>query len=343
MIYSKEEKIFIYKKYSFLGSPVLVQRAWRSKYHCSKAPSHTTILRIAKQFEKTGSVIKLHSKKRNTSLKRKKAKIFLAKVMTEKPSVSIRKASQIAEISYSLTRLVLKDDLGLKPYKQPDLHEIKPADYPKRLDFCMWFKSLPKVTILRLICSDEAYFYLTETVNKQNNRLWLKTRPTNGVERPLYDQKVLVWCAMSSERIYGPYFFDSTVTEERYISMLKFFFWPKVVREDYTKYYFQQDGASPHRGNKVQKYLKGKFGDKFIDKNSWPPRSPDLNPCDFFLWGYLKSRVYNPLPNNLDELKDNIIREIKKIDKKIQKDTFLNFSKRCDLVVDAQGGHNNVE
>ena len=98
--------------------------------------------------------------------------------------------------------------------------------------------------------------------------------------------------------------------------MLKFFFWPKVVREVYTKYYFQQDGASPHRGNKVQKYLKGKFGDKFIDKNSWPPRSPDLNPCDFFLWGYLKSRVYNPLPNNLDELKDNIIREIKKIDKK---------------------------
>jgi len=62
-----------------------------------------------------------------------------------------------------------------------------------------------------------------------------------------------------------------------------------------------------------------------------------------FLWGYLKSRVYNPLPNNLDELKDNIIREIKKIDKKIQRDTFLNFSKRCDLVVDAQGEHINVE
>ena len=115
------------------------------------------------------------------------------------------------------------------------------------------------------------------------------------------------------------------------------------MREDYTKYYFQQDGASSHRGNKVQKYLKGKFGDKFIDKKNWPPRSPDLNPCDFFLWGYLKSRVYNPLPNNLDELKDNIIREIKKIDKKTLKDTFLNFSKRCDLVVEAQGGHINVE
>ena len=54
-----------------------------------------------------------------------------------------------------------------------------------------------------------------------------------------------------------------------------------------------------------------KFGEKFIDKKRWPPRSPDLNPCDFYLWGYLKSRVYNPLLNTLDELKINIEREIK--------------------------------
>ncbi|KAJ8962740.1 hypothetical protein NQ318_001138, partial [Aromia moschata] len=25
---------------------------------------------------------------------------------------------------------------------------------------------------------------------------------------------------------------------------------------------------------------------------SWPPRSPDLNPCDFFIWGDLKQKVY---------------------------------------------------
>ena len=50
--------------------------------------------------------------------------------MSEKPSLSIRKASQIANISCSLTRLVLKNDLGLKPYKKPDLHEIETNDYP---------------------------------------------------------------------------------------------------------------------------------------------------------------------------------------------------------------------
>jgi len=26
----------------------------------------------------------------------------------------------------------------------------------------------------------------------------------------------------------------------------------------------------------------------------WPPRSPDLNVCDFFLWGYVNGRVHVP-------------------------------------------------
>ena len=71
----------MYKKYMSLGSPTLVQRAWRTKYVCSTAPSWSTIMMTAKQFEKTGSVINLQ---RNTSQKRKNAKIILEKVMSEK-------------------------------------------------------------------------------------------------------------------------------------------------------------------------------------------------------------------------------------------------------------------
>jgi len=108
-----------------LGSPTLVQRTWRTKYVCSTALSWSTIMVTAKQFEKTGSVIKLQARKRNTSQKHKNYKISLEKAMSEKPSLSIRKASRIAKISFSLTTQVLKNDLGLKPYKKPDLHEMR--------------------------------------------------------------------------------------------------------------------------------------------------------------------------------------------------------------------------
>ena len=39
----------------------------------------------------------------------------------------------------------------------------------------------------------------------------------------------------------------------------------------------------------------------------WPPRSPDLTPSDFCLWGYVKGLVYVPLlPTNVVELKQKI-------------------------------------
>jgi hypothetical protein len=117
-------------------------------------------------------------------------------------------------------------------------------------------------------------------------------------------------------KVFGPYFFDTSVTQHNYLAMLKDFFWPKVLKNaDYEKLIFQQDGATSHTANTVQTWLGDKFKRKFIHKDLWPPRSPDLNPCDFFLWGHLKAKVYNPLPKTLDDLKGNIETEFKKIPK----------------------------
>ncbi len=56
--------------------------------------------------------------------------------------------------------------------------------------------------------------------------------------------------------------------------------------------YFQQDGAPVHRHENFQQWLKSKFAYSFLNKDMWPPRSPDLNPCDYFLWGFLKDKIY---------------------------------------------------
>lgn len=126
--------------------------------------------------------------------------------------------------------------------------------------------------------------------------------------------------------------------------MLKDFFWPKFLRTpEYKKHYFQQDGARPHTANSVQTWLRGKLGKKFLHKDLWPPRSPDLNPCDFFLWGHLKSRVYDPLPKTLSELRANIEREIQNIPKNVLSSTFCNLKKRCELVLSAEGGHVEIQ
>src|SRR5258705_12014311 len=53
-----------------------------------------------------------------------------------------------------------------------------------------------------------------------------------------------------------------------------------------------------------------RFPDRVVSKGRWPPRSPDLSPPDFFLWGMLKGTVYGNKPRTLAALEDNIRREI---------------------------------
>jgi hypothetical protein len=54
------------------------------------------------------------------------------------------------------------------------------------------------------------------------------------------------------------------------------------------------------------------------DWMTWPPRSPELTPCDFFLWGYVKEQMFMPpLPLNIDELKLRIAAAIETIDRNV--------------------------
>ena len=59
--------------------------------------------------------------------------------------------------------------------------------------------------------------------------------------------------------------------------------------------------------------------------NSWQSSDGRPNPCDYYLWGYLKSVVYYPLPETLAELKINLEREIKKIPENILKKDVKKF------------------
>ena len=58
---------------------------------------------------------------------------------------------------------------------------------------------------------------------------------------------------------------------------------------------FIQHGAPPHFARIVINYLDGQFNRKLTGKGGpivWPARSPDLTPCDYFLWGDVKEGVY---------------------------------------------------
>jgi len=72
----------------------------------------------------------------------------------------------------------------------------------------------------------------------------------------------------------------------------------------------------------------------------WPPRSPDLTPCDFFLWEFVIDSVYvPPLPMSLKELRDRITHALQTITADILHGVWDEFDYRVDVCRVTQGTH----
>ncbi|GFX14339.1 transposable element Tc3 transposase [Trichonephila clavipes] len=106
--------------------------------------------------------------------------------------------------------------------------------------------------------------------------------------------------------------------------------------------WFQQDGATCHTARATTDLLKDTFGDRLISRFgpvNWPPRSCDLTPLDYFLWGYLKSLVYADKPQTLDHLEDNIRRVIADIRPQMLEKVIENWTSRLDYIRASRGSH----
>jgi hypothetical protein len=65
-------------------------------------------------------------------------------------------------------------------------------------------------------------------------------------ETPLHPLKVTAWCAVTSRRIYGPYWFQQNVNQHNYREMLETKFIPDVLASGVAleDMWFMQDGAT---------------------------------------------------------------------------------------------------
>ncbi|GFS86100.1 DUF4817 domain-containing protein [Trichonephila clavipes] len=104
--------------------------------------------------------------------------------------------------------------------------------------------------------------------------------------------------------------------------------------------WFQQDGATCHTARATINLLKDTFGDRLISRFgpvNWPPRSCDLTPLDYFLWGYVKSLVYTDKPQTLHHLENNIRRVIADIRPQMLEKVIENWTSRLDYIRASRG------
>lgn len=313
------------------------------------APSVPLIRKWVKKFEETGSTMDKRKSGRPRSSRSDENVEMVNQSIRDNPDLSVRKRAHALNVPRSSLHRILRKDLKLHPYKIQLVQELKPQDAGQRLQFVNQVTAR-FATFNNILFSDEAHFHLNGHVNKQNCRYWSATNPKHKHQKPLHSPKVTVWAAMSARGIIGPYFFEDgrgcavTVNSERYVEMLDNFLVPEL--QNFAGYnqrtWFQQDGATSHTSNTSLPRVREIFPNKLISRRgdiNWPPRSPDLSPMDFFLWGYLKSKVYVNKPGSLVQLKENIRHEMAAITEIMCRAVLRNFAVRLDECREREGLH----
>jgi hypothetical protein len=228
------QRIKIIKTYYKNGdSATATYRALRGDYGLHNRPTTQAIGKIVKKFEETGAVTNIVRPVHHRFARSAENIAAVSESVAEDPNVSIPRRSQELGLSYGTLWRILHLDLHLHPYKVQLTQQLKPADHSQRRRYVEWVLEQQAVDgdfSNKIFFSDEAHFSLCGYVNKQNCRIWGSENPQVIEERPLHPEKVTVWCALWSEGVIGPYFFENddgttvTVNSERYGHMITDFF-----------------------------------------------------------------------------------------------------------------------
>jgi hypothetical protein len=108
---------------------------------------------------------------------------------------------------------------------------------------------------------------------------------------------VNVWCGVIYDQFIGPSIFPQSLTDDIYANILHHqlpalfeIVSVRTRRQVYTTAW----RSTPHFHRIVTDYLNQQFCNPWFGRGGaqkWPPWSPDLNPLDCLVWGYMKAMV----------------------------------------------------
>jgi hypothetical protein len=158
-----------------------------------------------------------------------------------------------------------------------------------------------------VLFTDEATFNREGIFNFHYSHEWRRNNPHIIHEHGhQHRYSANVWAGIVLNQIIGPYILPERLTGNVYRLFLEEVL-PDLLADVplgiRRRMWFQQDRVPAHFAVDVRRYLDLQFPNRWIGRNgpvSWLARSPDLTPVDYFLWGHMKSLIYET-PVELEE------------------------------------------
>lgn len=328
-------------------------RVYQQRFPNRRIPNFKTFGRIERRLRETGRLEpSTVNRGRPRQICTPQVEEQILNTIAEYPGESIRNLGRQMGVSKTIPHKVLKEQL-LHPFHVQLVQELLPPDFDARIRFCHFIRRKRNTDIHfqnKILFTDEACFTRRGMTNFHNEHVYAEENP--HATRPRHFQheiRINVWAGIIGSNLIGPVFFPNHLNAERYLLFLQETL-PELL-EDLPldlrrRMWFLHDGAPPHFGLNVRNHLHVQFPDRWIGRGmdapvKWPPRSPDLNICDSFLWGALKSKVYSVVINNENELRGRIRGAVRDIaaDEDMLRRVQMNFVRRINLCIQENGGH----
>lgn len=304
----------------------------------------STVYRVATAFDDEGKVERSQHCPRSD---RKRTKTFLAglkRSLKSDPSQPMSKLAEKRSVSRSTISRAINEDLGMKSYVRRVHNLLTTRSRALRVERCQELLNHLKHRGGHVrIFVDEKKFVVDEVANRQNTRV-IASDPSEvpPVMQSKNPASVMVFAAVASDgKVMPPHFIEAglKINAEEYLKILKDVLMP-WIRRNYEPFNVMliQDSAPAHGAKKVQDFLKENLP-LFVPKDIWPSSSPDLNVCDYWLFGVIEGESNVTSHPSVNSLKTAIRQAFRNLDPEDVKRSCSRFRSRISQIIDAKGGH----
>ena len=322
-------------------------REYARRYPARRHPNANVIRRLETRLRETGQLLPVHvNQGRPRTVRTAAFEEQILAAVQDAPGRSIRGLAREIGTDIHIVHDVLRDEL-YHPYHYRQVQALLPEDYLPRVNFCEWLLERHENDpgfISNILWTDESYFSRDGVFNMHNNHVWAAENP--HAIRPRGHQHRLgvnLWAGIVNTHVIGPFELPERLDAETFYDFLQDDFEnllenvPLAVRR---RIWLQMDGAPAHFARRVRGWCDREFPNRWIGRGgpiAWPPRSPDLTACDFFLWGHLKGLVYTTPRNNLADLRQRIDAAVQTISPEMLQSVQGNIVRRARLCIQVEG------
>ncbi|KAJ8963856.1 hypothetical protein NQ317_004702 [Molorchus minor] len=203
--FSHRELADIHFIYGFCnGNAVAAVREYGRRFPQRRVPERRIFVRVHRNLMENGSFRRLRGQGRPVG--NYNNELVLDQIQ-ENPQINIRTLSRNMHIPRTtVIKLVgrMLQIQGLHPFHYQRVHDLKPEDYPARIDFCNWVLNNGR-TLRRILWSDESTFTRDGVFNMHNIHFWANENP-RVVRRTNFQNRfsINLWAGIVGDQIIGP-------------------------------------------------------------------------------------------------------------------------------------------